>query len=87
MAFFNNLRGMKYLLLALILTNTILCVLFIDNYRHTLKLQKKLDQINEELYLKGIIQKKQLKEYEKQAKQRQKKLEQMKSEINSSIKK
>lgn len=85
MPFFNNLRYLKFFILALMVANAVLCVLFIDNYRHTLKLQKKLDQINKELYLKGIIQKKQLKEYEKQVKQRQKKLERMKSEIKNSI--
>lgn len=78
---------MKFFILALMVANAVLCVLFIDNYHHTLKLQKKLDQINKELYLKEIIQKKQLKEYEKQAKQRQEKLERMKSEINNSIQK
>ncbi|MBP4139141.1 hypothetical protein D0817_24485 [Flavobacterium cupreum] len=85
MTFFNNLRYIKFLLLALMLANAVLWVLFIDNYYHTLKLQKKLDQINKELYLKEIIQKKQLKEYEKKAKQRQKKLERMRSEIKNSI--
>ena len=76
---------MKFFILALMVANAVLCVLFIDNYYHTLNCKKKLDQINKELYLKEIIQKKQLKEYEKKAKQRQKKLERMKSEIKNSI--
>ncbi|MFH7004210.1 hypothetical protein [Flavobacterium bizetiae] len=78
---------MKFFILALMVANAVLCVLFIDNYHHTLKLQKKLDQINKELYLKEMIQKEQLKEYEKQAEKRKKKLEQMKTEINNSMQK
>lgn len=78
---------MKFFILALMVANAVLCVLFIDNYHHTLKLQKKLDQINKELYLKEMIQKEQLKEYEKQAEKRKKKLKQMKTEINNSMQK
>ncbi|PWJ90647.1 hypothetical protein BC749_12012 [Flavobacterium araucananum] len=63
MDFFNNPRHMKFFLLALIMANVILCVLCIENYRHTLKLQSKLDHINREFHLKDMIRKKQLKEY------------------------
>jgi hypothetical protein len=64
----------------------VLCILFIDNQRRTVELQKELDSLNPELHLKQITHDKMVKQFEQEARRHHQQVLQLKSEILSKLK-
>lgn len=65
----------------------VLIILFLNNHRRTLELEKELARVNRELYLNDIAFEKRKNEYEIQAKKQRKRLENMKRDLKSKLKK
>lgn len=82
----NNNRFSRLLAVIFLITIPTLFFLFIENHNKTVELEKELSRVNKELYVKQIAHQKRVEEFEKEAKKRQRQLEQSKSELLSKLK-
>lgn len=83
----DNPKYFKFIVIILSVVTAVLCILFIDNQRQTVELQKELARLNHELHLKQITHDKRVKEFEKEARRHHKQVLQLKSEILLKLKK
>lgn len=83
----DNPRHFKFFIVILLSSMIVFCIILFKNSYITVQLAKELSRIDHEIYLKRFIYEHRVKKFEDEAREREKKVLQMKSEILSKFKK
>lgn len=85
--FVRNPKHFKFLIIIHLAIITVLSILLFERHNKTVNLERELARINHEIYLKQVIHENRVKKFEEEAREREQKVLQMKSEILSKLKK